>query len=225
VEVSIPDISAAEPGDTIRVPVEVSDLTGAEIGAFEFSISYDPVVISFVDSDSSGTIASGMLLASNAPEAGLLKVGAASAIPISGAGTLMRLEMEVLDYGNSTLEWTHFLFSGVKVGEFPEFQLSNGSVVVDTEAEPDPADWALAQNYPNPFRSETTIEYALTEAAHVTIEVYDALGRVVATLVDERQPSGQHEATLNAGHLANGVYFYQIEAEDFVMTREMVVVR
>lgn len=88
-----------------------------------------------------------------------------------------------------------------------------------------PTEFDLAANHPNPFHEATTIRYALPEATHVRLSIYDALGRLVATLVDEERPAGRHEATWSARALASGVYVYRIEAGPFQQSRRMLVVR
>jgi len=85
-------------------------------------------------------------------------------------------------------------------------------------------------NYPNPFRGSTTIEYTLPKDAHVTLEVYDILGRRVVTLVDQRQSSGLHtmqwDGTGGAGGpLASGIYFGRIIVDGQTATRKMTIVR
>lgn len=77
-----------------------------------------------------------------------------------------------------------------------------------------PAGFALSQNYPNPFNPTTTIEFTLAAPARVTLKVYDALGREVATLVDnERMEDGDEEVEFDGGRLSSGVYFYRLTAE------------
>jgi len=85
-------------------------------------------------------------------------------------------------------------------------------------------------NYPNPFRGTTTIEYTLPKDAHVTLEVYDILGRRVVTLVDQRKSSGLHtmqwDGTGGAGRpLASGIYFGRIVVDGQTATRKMTIVR
>ena len=82
-----------------------------------------------------------------------------------------------------------------------------------------------AANYPNPFNSATTIEYGLPQAGHVTVEVYDLLGRRVETLLDEEQEGGQHHVVWDAGDRSSGVYFYRIAAGEFTETRRMVLLK
>lgn len=88
-----------------------------------------------------------------------------------------------------------------------------------------PDAFTLASNYPNPFAVSTTLRYGLPEAADVRLDVYDALGRRVATLVDENQPAAWHEVEFRAGDLAPGVYLYRLRANDFVSQRQLLLVR
>lgn len=93
-----------------------------------------------------------------------------------------------------------------------------------------PASFALGQNYPNPFNSGTVISYALSEATHVRLEVFDVLGRRVSTLVDQIQPIGQHQVVWD-GHLesgepaASGMYFYRLRAGAFTESKKMILVK
>jgi hypothetical protein len=83
----------------------------------------------------------------------------------------------------------------------------------------------LRPNYPNPFNSQTTIEYGLPEAGRVRIDIYDLLGRKVETLVDGDMPAGRHQVVWHASGYSSGVYFYQIEAGDFADTKRMVYLK
>ena len=83
----------------------------------------------------------------------------------------------------------------------------------------------LGQNRPNPFSAATTIEFELVAASDVTLEVFDALGRTVATLVDRELPAGAHSIDWNGGSLSTGVYVYTLRAGDTVESRRMVIVR
>ena len=85
-----------------------------------------------------------------------------------------------------------------------------------------PTAFALERNHPNPFARATRIRYALAADGPVSLRVYDALGRLVATLVDGVQPAGFHEATWDSGDAASGVYVYRIEAGDFRRSERMV---
>ena len=88
-----------------------------------------------------------------------------------------------------------------------------------------PKEYALLQNYPNPFNPTTTIRYALPAVSHVKLTVYDILGREVQTLVNQLKQPGRYEAVFEAGCLASGVYFYQLQAGRFVAAHKLVVLR
>lgn len=88
-----------------------------------------------------------------------------------------------------------------------------------------PEDFELRQNYPNPFNPSTTIVFALPKAVKVQLRIYDVLGRTVATLVNEQMQAGQYEIKFEARGLPTGLYFYRIQAEKFVETRKMLLVK
>jgi hypothetical protein len=93
-----------------------------------------------------------------------------------------------------------------------------------------PASFSLYQNFPNPFNPVTTIKFDLPKDVNVTIKIYDLLGREVTTLVNnELRKAGTYEvkwsATGGATSYASGVYFYRIEAGDYVSTKKMVLVK
>jgi hypothetical protein len=88
-----------------------------------------------------------------------------------------------------------------------------------------PARYYLSQNYPNPFNPSTTIRYSISKASFVTIDVYDILGREVASLVNERKLAGNYTINFNAGRLSSGVYYYHIQAEGFTQARKMILLK
>jgi 5'-nucleotidase/UDP-sugar diphosphatase len=86
-------------------------------------------------------------------------------------------------------------------------------------------EYQLSQNYPNPFNPSTTITYSLAKNSHVTLKIYNSLGQEIATLVNEEEPAGQHQAIWNAANVASGVYFYRMMAGNFVDTKKLSVVK
>jgi len=88
-----------------------------------------------------------------------------------------------------------------------------------------PAAFALRQNYPNPFNPATTIDFSLPANANVKLEIYNALGQKVATLIDGKVAAGSHTVNWNAANVPSGLYFYKLEAENFSQTRKMVLMK
>jgi hypothetical protein len=87
------------------------------------------------------------------------------------------------------------------------------------------SNYALAQNHPNPFNPSTVINYQLPMNSVVTLKVYDAIGREVATLVNGMQEAGEHAASFNASHLPSGLYFYSLQTKNFNATKKMLLVK
>jgi hypothetical protein len=93
-----------------------------------------------------------------------------------------------------------------------------------------PKDFALTGNYPNPFNPSTAIAFALPEPSRVRLEVYDVMGRKVATLVDADLAAGRYDAPWQArtdagAPLASGVYLYRLRAGDFVAVKQMILMK
>lgn len=86
-------------------------------------------------------------------------------------------------------------------------------------------DYALDQNFPNPFNPTTTISYQLPKASHVTIKVYDMIGREVATLVNEDKEQGRYTALFDASHLSSGIYIYSIKSGDYTAVKKMSLIK
>jgi hypothetical protein len=97
-----------------------------------------------------------------------------------------------------------------------------GAPLVDTVL---PDAWRLEQNYPNPFNPVTNIAFTVPSPSHVTMKIYDQIGREVTTLVAEELEAGRHAVQWNASGVSSGVYYYRIQAGDFIQSKKMVVMR
>ena len=88
-----------------------------------------------------------------------------------------------------------------------------------------PNRFRLRQNFPNPFNPVTIIGYSLPRPGDVTLLIFNLLGEEVARLVDGFQPTGTYQIIWNASNVASGIYFYRLQAGDFVQTRKMVLLK
>ena len=88
-----------------------------------------------------------------------------------------------------------------------------------------PKSFKLYQNYPNPFNPVTKIKFDIPKSNHVKIIIYNALGKEVATLVNEKLSAGGYEVDWNASGNPSGVYYYKLETEEFTKTRKIVLLK
>lgn len=88
-----------------------------------------------------------------------------------------------------------------------------------------PSEIELYQNYPNPFNSRTIIKYVIPKSGLTTLKIYDVLGNEIAVLLDEYKNWGTYEAVFNASYLPSGVYFYRIQAGDFIKTKKLILLK
>ena len=102
----------------------------------------------------------------------------------------------------------------------------NGFVVgVDNSENEIPFSFQLNQNYPNPFNPRTKISWQLPVGSWQTLKIYDVLGNEIETLVNEEKPVGTYEITWYAENLSSGIYFYRLQAGDFIETKKMILMK
>lgn len=89
-----------------------------------------------------------------------------------------------------------------------------------------PNSFELKQNYPNPFNPSTNIEFSLKTGSHITLKVFDVLGRQVALIADEYKPAGSYRIGYDAGMLSSGIYYYTLSTDNgFTETKKMVLTK
>jgi hypothetical protein len=111
---------------------------------------------------------------------------------------------------------------GGKVWRRPLSQMITSLDHVTTEL---PQEFLLFQNFPNPFNPSTAIRYELPKSSHVTLSVFDVLGRDVSVLVNEGEQPGVYSVRFDGSGLASGMYFYRLQAGDFVQTRRLLLLK
>jgi len=112
------------------------------------------------------------------------------------------------------------VLSGIKVTPNPNSININNNMLNKYE---------LFQNYPNPFNPSTKIEYALQQKSDVKLKIFDVLGNEVATLINQTQIAGKHSVEFSPNNfgkeLVSGVYFYQLQSENFIKTKKMILLK
>lgn len=88
-----------------------------------------------------------------------------------------------------------------------------------------PDKFYLKQNYPNPFNPQTKISFGVVKSGLVNLKVFDALGREVATLVNQNLKLGSYETTFRGDNLSSGMYFYKLSVNDFTETKRMMLIK
>jgi hypothetical protein len=96
---------------------------------------------------------------------------------------------------------------------------------VDEKASEIPREFALEQNYPNPFNPSTIIRIVLPQGSPVSLVVYNPLGQKVAELMNGERAAGYYQFRFDARGLSSGVYFYRLQAGEFVQTKRLLLVR
>jgi CubicO group peptidase (beta-lactamase class C family) len=117
---------------------------------------------------------------------------------------------------------TLFSFANQKWSRLAQVLGTSTSAIPPAEM---PVTTHLDPNYPNPFNPTTVISYHLASATHVRLDVFDLMGRGIATLVDAHQPEGTHRLLFQAEGLSSGVYLYRLQTPDAIITRTMMLIR
>ncbi|MBI5020695.1 MAG: T9SS type A sorting domain-containing protein [Ignavibacteriales bacterium] len=135
-------------------------------------------------------------------------------VKVRGTGTLY---LSSVTTGNIT--------SRIKIASTDEMPPSPPVLTGEKEIPVTPLTFSLKQNYPNPFNPSTTISYQLPARSHVTLRVFDLLGREVAMLVNRIEESGNKSVVFDASRLLSGVYYYRLQAGNFVDTKKLLLLR
>ena len=86
-------------------------------------------------------------------------------------------------------------------------------------------DYKLYQNFPNPFNPATIISYKLNQSGFVTLKVYNLVGQVVKTLVNEYQESGTFSEQFDASELSSGIYLYKLQVNNYTSVKRMTLIK
>ncbi len=202
------------------VTLTTDDLdTPAEAEAYEgMNVRFENVTVTALSADGASDF--GEFAFASSGQASLRSDDASSLIPGS-----LNSDSLTVDQNLASLQgvW-YFSFGNYKLLPV-ELTDVNGGVFTSTGDAVAPGIATLFGAAPNPASGRTAVRFELAESGSVTLDVFDALGRKVATLVDGVQPSGTQSADLDASRLSSGLYFVRLTTDQAVLTRALTVLR
>jgi hypothetical protein len=237
--ISFPDTTEGDMGEEdVSIPIYMeSDATGLEIDSLHVSVSYNPEVILFSDINNSETLTEGWAITVSDTISGNVKITALSEDYMEGNGTMFNLLFDVIGDGGeeSDLVFNQIKFNGGDIGGIPInglFMIPSSSSIANSQIMV-PNSCVLYDNYPNPFNPSTTIAYQIPVGTYnyTTLRIYDTMGRLVRTLVDEKQDAGYHTVKWhgiddNGKRVPSGAYVYRLETTDgYEETRKMILLK
>ncbi len=132
--------------------------------------------------------------------------------PVSPLAEFQLQDVVAIPNGTNAIEVRIYNTKKELVGVLDSVKVSELFTGIKNTTSALPLNFKLEQNYPNPFNPETNISYQLSADCHVTLKVYDIMGKEVKILVNEHKTAGTHAAIFNASNLPSGVYIYRIIA-------------
>ncbi len=121
-------------------------------------------------------------------------------------------------YMNTTVDGLWCNIDNVFVG-------NSSAIGIHTISTEVPQRFELKQNYPNPFNPTTNIEFSIAKTREVSLVIYNSLGQLVSTLVNQELKPGTYKYDFNASGLPSGSYYYRLTAGDFIRTNKMILVK
>ena len=243
-EINTPEEEIAV-GDTLTLHLNVENVS--DLGGWQTDLSFDPKVLKAVSvtegdflkqEDAETFFTEGSIKNPLGKIIGIksLQLGGPD---VTGLGRLLSVTFTVIGTGTSEITLDNFL-AGTRRGDKtrsipPEMTITVQGARAAPKAEMQPDRTALLMNYPNPFNPETWIPYQLTDAADVTVTIYDVRGVIVRRVAVGHQPAGFYTDSSRAAYwdgkneigesVASGVYFYTLTAGEFTATRRMLILK
>jgi len=222
------EINQISEKDTIQIEIKGENVKG--LAEINFDLSYDPFILTILNATSS-SLTKSFSIQRTTTKAGTVNLDLKSSKGIiEDNGALIELKYAVnspnttttLHFSNATAIDETSITRNISTLKDGQITIITGVGKVNNEL---PKTFSLSQNYPNPFNPSTSIRYELPVLSKVKIMIYDILGREITTLINETRPAGRYEIKWNASRFSSGVYFYRIQAGNFVQTKKLLLVK
>ncbi|MFH1525939.1 MAG: YCF48-related protein [Bacteroidota bacterium] len=224
-DVVLPDFVTAKDGKVL-VPIYASNFEN--VFSFEGRVRFDNSILKFEDIQYEN-LGTGMIVQDTASK-GFVKFAAAATNGIVPEGILFTIEFSRVD--SLSTSPSYILYKNMRLNEAEEkidFDSCLVDLTTDLKDESIPTTYSLKQNFPNPFNPRTVIKFSIPQnvesRSSVSLQVFDILGREVATLVNEYKTPGIYEVTFDGSLLASGLYFYKLTAVSFSQTKKMMLLK
>jgi hypothetical protein len=169
---------------------------------------FDPATIPGYKTEDGAGITKFTDLNENFAQTGTVKVSSIDGFPIGA----LHWTNDIDSYNSA------IAYAGVRIISSPPLGVENNSSGL-------PLNYELSQNYPNPFNPTTNIDFTLAKASDVKLSVFNMLGQKVATLVNTHMGAGQQSVLFDASKLSSGIYFYRLDAGDFLLVKKMMFLK
>lgn len=227
-------VEAETPGDTVVVPVTLSNVAGLAVKAFGFRFIFPNDKLLFQRVEQTETLtADWFIVDGQENDPGEITIGGFNTTAVTSSGVLLNVVFTTTETpGLDSLQLREF------VDDIDDATTSDGVLnpnLSDVHSEfPTPTRFTLSQNYPNPFNPQTRIRFEIANIAQsnvdVDLSVYNVAGQLVRTLVSDQRGAGVYEVDWdgrnNEGMVTpSGMYFYTVRAGEFVETKRMLFLR
>jgi hypothetical protein len=223
------DAGLSLPGVGEEMAVQVDLTNFVAVKGYGFSVNYDPSLLEFVKVVAGDNNLLGEDLLAQ-PQVITKSDGQLSVVAYGGVATQGDLDLNLVFRAKGEIEDSYIELSNASLAD-DNYGINQVASLGFARVQTRPENFALGNNYPNPFNPETTIKYQLPEAADVKLEIYNVVGQVVRTLVAEHQTAGRYVVQWDASNdngqsLSSGIYFYRVQAgSEFQQVKKMLLLK
>ncbi len=229
---SIPRNLVERYGNTIKVPIKIDDTQNKDVKRIELQIDYDNNKVDYLNYDLTGSLIEKDWIATPTLQSGKISLILTSSKSLETAGDLIYLLFQVvfgdgdeqLKTSGTELHFDSLACSinrgGVIARYYDGFMIVSGKCVYPMNAT---EKYIVLQNRPNPFSESTEIEFVVSERGHVTLAIYDVLGKKIKMLVNDERDAGRYSVRWDASMMNTGIYFCILDQDRRISVMKLIV--